>query len=233
MARGDHLYVEDNLGRIPFQHHGIDMGDGTVIHLAPAEGARVAIRDKSDNFAVRRVLIEQFSNGRAIRVRAYAQPRHPDVIVAQAESMLGKSGYSLLDENCEHFATLCSTGKASSHQIEMGEATVAGFASATTKVIWAISSRLGAQSVVKSVAKIHPAALLADGVEVLALAIGCQRGLDVEQAKRVAKVSGNAAAVGIGAMVAGPVGAVVGLAAHASSRAIAEKACFVVRKVLK
>jgi hypothetical protein len=220
------------LGGIPFQHHGIDMGDGTVIHLAPTDGLRLTWRDTSEYFSVRRVALEQFAAGRRLRVRAYPQPRQPDEIVAQAESMLGKSGYSLVEDNCEHFATLCATGKSSSHQIDMSQATVASLASAATKVFWSVSSRVGAQTIVKGAAKIHPAALLADGVEVIALAVGCRRGLDVKQSKRIAKISGNVAAVGIGAVVGGPVGAAVGLAAHTSSRAIAEKVCSVIRQVL-
>ena len=232
MARGDHLYVEDTLGGIPFQHHGIDMGDGTVIHLAPADGARVTLRDTSERFCVHRVTKEQFATGRDVRIRFYRQPRSSDQIAAHAESMLGRSGYSLLEGNCEHFATLCVTGKPSSHQIEMSHATVASLASAATKTFWAISSRLGAQTAVRSAAKIHPAAMLADGVEVLALTIGCRRGLEVDEAKRVAKISGNLAAASIGAVVGGPVGAAMGLAAHAGSRAVAEKVCLALRRTL-
>jgi hypothetical protein len=232
MARGDHLYVEDRLGGIPFQHHGIDMGDGTVIHLAPTDGPRLTWRDKSEYFSVRRVALEQFSAGRRLRVRTHAQPRQPDEIVAQAESLLGKSGYSLVEDNCEHFATLCATGNSSSHQVEISQATVTSLASAATKFFWSVSSRVGAQTIVKGATRIHPAALLADGVEVIALAVGCSRGLDVKQSKRLARISSNVAAVGIGAVIGGPVGAAVGLAAHQSSRAIAEKVCSVIRQAL-
>jgi hypothetical protein len=209
------------------------MGDGTVIHLAPADGVRVTLRDKSERFSVRRVTLEQFSSGRQPKVRAYSLARHPDEIVAHAESLLGKSGYNLVEDNCEHFATLCATGKSSSHQVEMSQAAVTSFGSAATKAFWAVTSRVGTQVIVRGTTKIHPAALLADGVEVIALALGCRRGLDAEEAKRVAKISGNVAAIGIGAAVGGPVGAAVGLAAHTSSRAIAEKVCSTIRKALR
>jgi hypothetical protein len=44
MSRGEHIYVDGWCAGIPFQHHGIDMGDGTVVHLAPEAGARVTLR---------------------------------------------------------------------------------------------------------------------------------------------------------------------------------------------
>jgi Lecithin retinol acyltransferase len=232
MARGDHIYVEDCLRGIPFQHHGIDMGDGTAIHLAPLDGARVTLRDSSERFIVHRVSIEQFAASRTIKVRKHADHLTADEVVAKAESLLGKTGYCLVEDNCEHFATLCTTGRSASHQIQMSEAAVATLTSAATKGFWSFASRFGFQAIVKSSTKIHPAALLADGVEMATLAVGCHRGMNAEEARRVAKISGNVAAVGIGALVGGPVGAAVGLAAHASSRAIGERASSVVRRVL-
>ena len=232
MARGDHLFVEGRVRGIPFQHHGIDVGDGTVIHLAPADGARVTLRDATDRFAVRQVTLEQFAEGREVKVRHHADARDADSIVAAAEAMIGKNGYSLLEGNCEHFATLCATGAWSSHQIEMSHATLTSVASMATKATWVLTARLSVQAAVRTVAKIHPAALLADGVELLALSLSCRRGLSAEKAKQVARVSGNVAAVGIGVVVGGPAGAVVGLATHESSRAIADKLCIGIRKLL-
>ncbi len=41
-----------------------------------------------------------------------------DVIVERAASMIGRSGYDLFSNNCEHFATWCVTGEHSSAQVE-------------------------------------------------------------------------------------------------------------------
>jgi hypothetical protein len=41
-----------------------------------------------------------------------------DVVVRRAESRLGEKKYNLLFNNCEHFATWCKTGIATSRQIQ-------------------------------------------------------------------------------------------------------------------
>jgi len=64
--RGDHIFVSATVAGIPFEHHGIDMGDGTVIHLAPEGGARITLRDTTDRFTVRRDVMEIFSRGKAV-----------------------------------------------------------------------------------------------------------------------------------------------------------------------
>lgn len=232
MARGDHLVVQGTLGGIPYQHHGIDLGDGSVIHLAPQDGARVALWDASSKFSVRLSSLDDFAAGRPCSVVRHEQPLDPDAVVAKAKSMLGQTGYSLLDGNCEHFATLCATGRAVSRQVEMGQATLASLVSATTKAFWWTTSRVGGSMALKGAVKLHPAALAADAVEVVALAIVCHRGLNPVRAKKVARVSGNLAALGVGAIVGGPVGAGVFLATHASSTNIADHLCKIVRRGL-
>ena len=73
---------------------------------------------------------------------------------------------------------------------------------------------------------------LADGVEVAALAVSCQQGLDADRAKRLARLSGSVVAAGIGGVVAGPAGAAVCLATHSSSTAIADQFCKALRRAL-
>jgi len=232
MARGDHICVAGTLHGIPFQHHGIDMGDGTVIHLAPANGMRVVLRDATDRFAVRRDSLEIFSLGRTPKVIRHEKGLDAEEVARQAESYLGKTGYSLLDGNCEHFAALCASGASRSQQIEMAEATVSAMTSMATKAVWAVSSRIGASLLMRGVTKIHPAMLIADGVEVAALAIGCRRGLTADKSRQVARISGSLAAVGIGGVLGGPAGIAISLAAHSSSTALAERLCKSVRRVL-
>lgn len=90
-----------------YQHHGIDMGDGTVIHYSKAgEQAEIA-----------RTSLDQFSRGGSIY--HYRQPVSfiPDVVVQRATSRLGEARYDLFFNNCEHFANWCTTGRSESLQL--------------------------------------------------------------------------------------------------------------------
>ena len=112
MARGDHVYVERAFGL--YAHHGIDCGDGSVIHFQGPDPFRARIV-RSD--------LETFRAGSEIRVhRDAANGESPaaeaDAIVARAERRLGEGGYDLVFNNCEHFATWCRTGRARSAQSE-------------------------------------------------------------------------------------------------------------------
>src|SRR5947209_3836365 len=100
MARGDHIYVN----RLGYDHHGIDCGDGTVIHYTGEIGQKA-------DAAVRRTSIDVFLKGRRLLVLDYGWCDPPDVVVQRAESRLGENKYHLVFSNCEHFATWCKTGK--------------------------------------------------------------------------------------------------------------------------
>ncbi len=232
MAQGDHIYVNCVAGGIPYQHHGIDMGDGTVIHLAPADGGRIAFRDQSDRFSVRRDTLEVFCRGSQPTTVRHACARSVEEVTAAAEGQVGRCGYSLLDGNCENFARLCACGRSESHQIEMGQATLSAVASMSTKAFWSVTSRISGRVALRGAMKVHPASILADGIEIATLAIGCRQGMSSERARRVARISGSVAAVGIGAIVGGPAGAALSLAAHSSSTALADSICATIRKSL-
>ena len=105
MARGDHIYVRR--GR-RYTHHGIDCGDGTVIHYV---GPRGSVRQ------VGRTPMSVFEAGSAVQVRTYEHRLSPEEAVRNAESRLGSSGYHLVRNNCEHFAAWCCTGRATSSQV--------------------------------------------------------------------------------------------------------------------
>ncbi|MAG34447.1 MAG: hypothetical protein CL908_26550 [Deltaproteobacteria bacterium] len=136
MARGDHIFVERLNGF--YSHHGIDCGDGTVIHYNGPDPIRSRVH---------RCPMEQFHRGDDLQVR---QPEtetkwgahggladvvvgltdsltgrrlenadtSPDSIVARAESRLGEGGFDFLFNNCEHFASWCRTGSSRSTQSE-------------------------------------------------------------------------------------------------------------------
>lgn len=105
MTRGDHVFVRR---RRHYSHHGIDCGDGTVIHYV---GDRGALR------RVGRTSWEDFAAGDEVHVRAYRSRLPVEEIVRNAESRLGTDGYHLVRNNCEHFATWSSTGSKASSQV--------------------------------------------------------------------------------------------------------------------
>lgn len=105
MARGDHLYVRR---RRRYSHHGIDCGDGSVIHYV---GPRARFRH------VVRTSLEEFAAEDEVLVRSYGQRLSPEETVRKAESRLGSAGYHLVRNNCEHFAAWCCTGRAASAQV--------------------------------------------------------------------------------------------------------------------
>ncbi len=104
MSRGDHVYVR----RGHYTHHGIDCGDGTVIHYV---GDRGTLR------RVERTPWESFADGSKIHIRRYRDRLPAEEVVRNAESRLGDGGYHLVTNNCEHFATWSSTGSAASSQV--------------------------------------------------------------------------------------------------------------------
>jgi lecithin:retinol acyltransferase len=111
MARGDHIYV-DRIGGL-YSHHGIDCGDGTVVHywldvLPPSS-------------SIRRTTLGEFAEGGLIKVQDYAACDPPDVVVGRALSSLGAGGFDPLTSNCEHFAVWCKTGRVESSQARSAE----------------------------------------------------------------------------------------------------------------
>jgi hypothetical protein len=105
MARGDHVYVRR--GR-RYSHHGIDCGDGTVIHYVGPRG--------TDRY-VARTTVEAFAAGSEVNVRSYGPRLSAEETISNAESRLGAVGYHLVRNNCEHFAAWCCTGRAASGQV--------------------------------------------------------------------------------------------------------------------
>jgi hypothetical protein len=105
MSRGDHLYVH-RLRR--FTHHGIDCGDGTVIHYVVGWGRKRRVE---------RTSYAEFALRSEIFVRSYRHRRPVEEIVAMAESKLGAQDYHLVRNNCEHLATWASTGAPTSIQV--------------------------------------------------------------------------------------------------------------------
>ena len=110
MARGEHIYVSRKLRT--YSHHGIDCGDGTVIHFTGEPGGR------KTGASVARTPIAEFAPSSQIKTRQHRKHFAPDVIVTRAESQLEAKGYNIAFNNCEHFAYWCCTGINKSRQVQ-------------------------------------------------------------------------------------------------------------------
>lgn len=113
MVYGDHIYV--NRGII--SHHGVAIRDGWVIHFASPNGSK-------SGAVIGWARIEDFAGSGEVQVRPYGERFSANEATARAESMLGRSGYDLFANNCEHFATWCVAGEHSSAQVEAATAGV-------------------------------------------------------------------------------------------------------------
>ena len=103
MAAADHLEVPRQHGL--FNHHGIDLGDGTVAHYL--EGREIL-----------RSPLEDFSQGQPVSVVDHADASTPGVTLRRAMGRIGEQNYNLLFNNCEHFAIWCKTGRHRSSQVD-------------------------------------------------------------------------------------------------------------------
>lgn len=106
MARGDQVYVYREVVGIPYEHHGIDCGDGSVIHYSKLGEAAIARTSKST-----------FARGQTVYTKSQATSFIADVVVERAESRLGERQYDLFFNNCEHFANWCKTGRSECLQL--------------------------------------------------------------------------------------------------------------------
>ncbi len=94
MAKANHIWVDFKT----HTHHGIDCGDGTVIHYW---GNKIKRTSKS-----------KFARGKKIHVRSYHGKSDPeDKAIERTMRRLGEKKYNLISNNCEHFATWCKLGK--------------------------------------------------------------------------------------------------------------------------
>jgi hypothetical protein len=140
MARGDHIYVERING--VYAHHGIDCGDGSVIHYTSkswrhrprvqhttatqfAKRGKVQIKDYDGFLNTLRSTgsLQQKTSYQIYlllsRFRGIELEKHdwsPEAVIARAEARIGEQAFNIVFHNCEHFATWCKTGISSSDQ---------------------------------------------------------------------------------------------------------------------
>ena len=116
MARGERLEVRRWLAgsAIPYWHHGIDMGDGTVVHARPHD-----FRNPFGGGSVVQTSLAEFADGEDVRTTATpAAVFPPEEVARRAAAHVGRDGYCPVVANCEHFATWCATGERRSRQVE-------------------------------------------------------------------------------------------------------------------
>ena len=97
--------------RTLYDHHGIYVGNGRVIHYAGlAHGWRRG--------PVEEVSLERFAHGRHIRVRNDSVRFDRSEVVARARSRLGERSYRVLTNNCEHLCAWALRGENRSLPVE-------------------------------------------------------------------------------------------------------------------
>jgi hypothetical protein len=106
-ALGAHLITQ----RRGYEHHGIYVGSGKVIHYA-------GFAKCEHRGPVEEVPLEQFADGNAVAVRSHPFPKYSgEETVLRARSRLGENSYRLLTNNCEHFCAWCLRGESRSEQV--------------------------------------------------------------------------------------------------------------------
>ena len=113
--------------------------DYIAVHLSTEYGD-FGLEDKAEMKAkmtlngssahVRSDPIVKIANGQLCRINNSLDASHtpfpPNVIYERAIYRLGKSGYNLIYNNCEHFVKECRYGSAESHQVTLASSVLGG-----------------------------------------------------------------------------------------------------------
>jgi hypothetical protein len=108
-ALGAHLVT----GRSGYEHHGIYVGDGKVVHYA-------GFAQSMHRGAIEETTLERFANGHPVAIRLHATAMFTgQEAVRRVRSRLGENRYRLLTNNCEHLCAWALYGENRSTQVEM------------------------------------------------------------------------------------------------------------------
>uniref|UniRef100_A0A914QD08 LRAT domain-containing protein n=1 Tax=Panagrolaimus davidi TaxID=227884 RepID=A0A914QD08_9BILA len=118
---GDHIQ-RDMLGVLPISHDGVYLGNGEVADISGTSNnggsSSSSSSSNSDNAKARNVSFRAFalSKNQEIRIIVHCFRRYSGVdICTRARSFVtvnyGNGQYNFFTKNCQHFATLCVTGK--------------------------------------------------------------------------------------------------------------------------
>lgn len=127
---GDHICVR-RTSRF-YTHHGIYMGDGKVIHVTGS------IREKVHP-EVRETDLTGFLKGGTLKRREYKERLPASETVRIASRHISDKSYSMIWNNCEHFATYCTTGRRNSRQVKRA---MSGLSTVAAGVIVVVAARL-------------------------------------------------------------------------------------------
>ena len=232
MARGDRLRVERRLpgAGLPYMHHGIDVGDGTVVHARPDD-----FRDPLGGGRVVRTSLAEFAGGSPVLVTAEPAATHPpDEIVARALAHVGRDGYCPVIDNCEHFATWCATGRRTSRQVEILLGRLGGAAARVAAALSAremlapaaagIAERVAVRTALGTTVRLGlrtlvPAALAGEAAALVAEWTAHQAGRSAAESRRAGEAAGlaaSAATCALAGLPGGPAGMVTAACAGAA-----------------
>lgn len=236
MAMGDRIEVERRIAgtTVTYLHHGIDVGDGTVVHACPDDFRRP--------FAGGRVVRSsraEFAGAATVRTTTEPPAAFGNAeVVARALALVGRAGYCPVVDNCEHFANWCATGRRASRQVEI---VVGRLVTAAARTVAAVAVGAAAataeRSAIRSVvggamglglAGLVPATLAGEAGALVAEWRAHQAGWSAAESRRAGDAAGLAttaavavawaATAGPGAAVAGGLAATVAWAAGRPTR---------------
>jgi len=217
MAAGDRLRAERRVlgSTVSYMHHGIDVGDGTVVHARPDD-----FRNPFGGGRVVRTSLEEFAAGSPIDIISEpAAAFAPATVVARALGHVGRQGYCPVVDNCEHFATWCASGERASRQVDLvmgrlGSAAKRVVAAVSTRAVGGVAVRTAVGSTLRlGLGVLVPAAVAGELAAFAAEWRACRRGHSVEQGRRAGERAGLLASAATFALVglrAGPAGALAG-----------------------
>lgn len=232
-----HIFVWRTFRGVPFQHHGVCLGDGTVVHYADREGRAAGPGGGRGAFRISRTSMEVFSpEGEQMVHEVQHRGRLPETqIRRRALHGVGREGivsggYHLLAQNCEHFAAWCVTGQFESEQVRV--ASRRGVSAGTKWALIAAGKTLRhggmrhggtIKAVVaqRSLRGVSPWLMAADVVQWGTETLGHHAGLhDPKQRKWAGRVLGGGTAAVVGA-AGGPVGMALAAGSWLASESVA------------
>ena len=220
MKAGDHIAS----ARSVYTHHGIYLGANEVVHYSGwadglCSGGEIEITS-----------IDRFASGGSIRVVEHSVRKYDaNETICRAYSRLGEDWYSVLLNNCEHFANWCIDGQHNSEQVNrLIEAcsVAAGVAARKRELQSAIAvsellARISATEAAGSAVRLATSAAASGALPSSAVLAPTALGSSVVVATAATTPTAAAVAVGLSAVpllpIAAAVGAVVGTAYVAKS----------------
>ena len=199
LARGDHFFVWRQHNGVPFQHHAIDLGDGTVVHFTDGKSGVAGPGGATTDFEIQRTSLRVVTrDGRyATHLVSHGNRLSPETVVERALSQVGRRGYHLIFDNCEHFACWCVADREESRQVgvvceRISAAGVKAIAAGTVRV----ASKVASKHLLRTAS---PWMLASDAAQWITEAGGHHVGLrDPNRRKTAGRAVGMTTALGIG-----------------------------------